>query len=323
MRRRNMPVIPLPNVGEGGPVFNPNENMPGMPVIPLPNPGEGGPVVDEGDVMPEIPQTPITPAIPIPPPEENVPAVPVIPLPNPGEGGAVDGGNKPQRPVFPGIGILPIIINPARVRFLNAAYGYKPFKIMINNRRVVDVLNFAAVSDYGRIPAGYKTITVMGKDGYVYIQKTLPFQSNSNSTVAIINTPSGLDLLQIPDNCCIPRNNTSNFRVSNLAINTRPMDVLLGDGRAVFADVTYKETTSYKKIEPGDYQFLFAETNIMPLPDNMGIETLDSAFIGMYPLPDILASLYLKIEPNANYTVFILSGGTAVNAVQTLVLRDK
>ena len=43
------PVIPLPNVGEGGPVYPGNMNNgvtdPGQePVIPLPNPGEGGPV---------------------------------------------------------------------------------------------------------------------------------------------------------------------------------------------------------------------------------------------------------------------------------------
>ena len=39
-----MPVTPLPNPGEGGPVF-PGAEAPGaIPIIPLPNPGEGGPV---------------------------------------------------------------------------------------------------------------------------------------------------------------------------------------------------------------------------------------------------------------------------------------
>ena len=37
-----MPVTPLPNSGEGGPVFPGEEGA--IPIIPLPNPGEGGPV---------------------------------------------------------------------------------------------------------------------------------------------------------------------------------------------------------------------------------------------------------------------------------------
>ena len=40
-RKEHTPVTPLPNPGEGGPVFDGAE-----PVIPLPNPGEGGPVFD-------------------------------------------------------------------------------------------------------------------------------------------------------------------------------------------------------------------------------------------------------------------------------------
>lgn len=41
MENRNTPVIPLPNEGEGGPVY---PGGAGVPVVPLPNPGEGGPV---------------------------------------------------------------------------------------------------------------------------------------------------------------------------------------------------------------------------------------------------------------------------------------
>ncbi len=105
-----MPVIPLPNPGEGGPVYPGNNNDPGqIPVIPLPNPGEGGPVYpgnggDSGQI----------PVIPLPNPGEGGPVypgdggdpgqVPVIPLPNPGEGGPVypgDSGDPGQVPVIP------------------------------------------------------------------------------------------------------------------------------------------------------------------------------------------------------------------------------
>lgn len=41
---RATPVIPLPNEGEGGPVYSGNSNTGATPIIPLPNVGEGGPV---------------------------------------------------------------------------------------------------------------------------------------------------------------------------------------------------------------------------------------------------------------------------------------
>ena len=108
----NTPVIPLPNPGEGGPVYDGNSGN--TPVIPLPNPGEGGPVYDG-----------------------STGNIPVIPLPNPGEGGPVNGGSSVRPPIW-----LPL----SRVRFLNAAFGYTPIRIQINRVRVVTRLGYASVS---------------------------------------------------------------------------------------------------------------------------------------------------------------------------------
>ena len=41
------PVTPLPNPGEGGPVYSGDDDSQ-IPAIPLPKPGEGGPVVYGG-----------------------------------------------------------------------------------------------------------------------------------------------------------------------------------------------------------------------------------------------------------------------------------
>ena len=261
-------VIPLPNPGEGGPVYDGNSGN--TPVIPLPNPGEGGPVYDG-----------------------STGNIPVIPLPNPGEGGPVNGGSSVRPPIW-----LPL----SRVRFLNAAFGYTPIRIQINRVRVVTRLGYAAVSSYVQAPGGYQTITVSGLDGYTYLRKTMPLPPGSPSTIAVINTPSGLDLLQISDQCCLQGNCASNFRVSNLALNSPPVDVLLKDGRVVYADVRFKETT---------------------IPSGMDIETLDSAFLGTPDLPDTIVSLNLEVEKNTNYTVFLLSSGTGERDIQTMVVTDR
>ena len=305
-QNENIPVIPLPNPGEGGPVANPPASG-DYPVIPLPNPGEGGPVAN--------------------PPANG--DYPVIPLPNPGEGGPVAnpsaGGNFPVIPLPNpgGENVLPGWPGVARIRFINAAVGYAPFRIFVNNRRAVNRLAFSEISDYGRFLAGYRTITVAGLGGYVYMQKTIPFEAGSTSTIAIINRTGGLDMLQIPDICCAPQDGSSNFRVSNLAYGSQPMDVLLGDGRVIYADIRFKETTSYKRIQPGEYQFIFAQTDLMPMPAYMDIESLDSAFIGMAPLPDTVLSLYLDVQSNTNYTVYLLDNTDGTGGMQTLVVEDR
>lgn len=323
---RNTPVAPLPNVGEGGPVNSGTGGGSNTPTIPLPNPGEGGPVGGGGSD---------TPTIPLPNPGEGGPVggdgsnIPTIPLPNPGEGGPVADGPVAVFPVIPlpnpgeGGMVSPIWLRFARVRFLNAAFGYRPFRIFINNLRVINFLSFASATSYGRVLAGYQTVTVAGTDGYIYIQKSMPFRANTTSTFAIINTASGLDLMEITDSCCTPTGNYSNFRVSNLAYNSGPLDVLLGDGRVVYADVRFKETTAFKRIAPGAYQFNFAETNLTPMPSYLDIETLDAAFLGTYPTAGTVASAYVNVRARANYTVFVLSSGSAANQLQTMVLEDR
>nr|WP_326127075.1 DUF4397 domain-containing protein [uncultured Oscillibacter sp.] len=334
-----IPVIPLPNPGEGGPVYPGDMDTgvtdPGqIPVVPLPNPGEGGPVYP-GDM-----DTGVT----------DPGQIPVIPLPNPGEGGPVypgSGGGSSTFPYLPGAGssdntgswgcsgsicggvtILPGIIgtvwpSASKTRFLNAAYGYQAFRVFVGNTRAANLLNYASVTGYGRVAAGYQTVTVTGTDGYIYIQKTMPFQVNGITTIAIINTASGLDLLQITDSCCPPTNGYSSFRVGNLAINTGPLDVIMSDGRVVYGDLRYKEVGAFKRIMPGTYQFFYADTELVPMPASADIETLDSAWLGVYPPHETFGSLYLNVVSNAIYTVYLLQSGTGRNQIQNMILMDR
>ncbi len=187
------PVIPLPNPGEGGPVY------PGgsadVPTIPLPNPGEGGPVYPG-----------------------NGGGTPVIPLPNPGEGGPVYPGNNAGGQ---GTIVIPNRPSTARVRFLNATYGYPAFQILVGNAVAVNFLGRASISPYRYYYGGYRTVTVRGTDGYIYIQKTLPFDAGSTSTIAVILRAGGLDLLQISDRCCPPTGYYS-ISVSATSLTTAP-----------------------------------------------------------------------------------------------------
>lgn len=340
-------VTPLPNPGEGGPVGGPN--MPGN-MLPeqgrpvggeagslLPNLGEGGPVSDPnrpGNMLPGQ-NRPVAGGVGslLPNPGEGGPVapgtgsnIPIIPLPEIGTGGPV----APGRPT-PTIPVRPQPNFPcyycatgrnARVRFLNAAVGYNPFRVYINNRFIVNGLGYASLTPYGRVTGGFQTVTITGMNGYVYLQKSVPIRSDDVTTMAIINTPGGIDLLAVSDVPCARPASLSCFRVCNLASNTNPLDVILTDGRVVFSDVRFKEATPYRRARPGEYQFYLAETNLRPMPRFMDIETV-SGDTAVFELPQALVSFYVDIGSNAIYTVYILSGSGTPDSIQTLVVVDR
>ena len=139
----------------------------------LPNTGEGGAVF----------------------PGEDAAQLPAVPLPNPGEGG----------PVFPGVQPLPtnpgFVIPNAAVRFLNASHGYPPLRVSIGGTRVVSLLSAGEASCYSRIASGVRTVTVMGSDGYIYLQRPLTFRAGRAYIVAVATRNGGLDLTQAEDTC--------------------------------------------------------------------------------------------------------------------------
>ena len=188
MENRNdaSPAVPLPGPGEENDI---------TPVIPLPNPGEGGPVYpgDEMGSTPSVPPSGGSTGRPTP----SRPSTGGTVRPTPSQPST--GGGVIIQPL-PGT-VIPVPARYAAVRFLNATHGYPPFRIFVDGTRVVNLLNSGTASGYVRIPAGRRTITVAGQDGYIYIQEALPFVSGSTSTVAIINRAGGLSLIRIDDAC--------------------------------------------------------------------------------------------------------------------------
>lgn len=163
------PVIPLPNPGEGGPVYPGNDNSGNVePVIPLPNPGEGGPVYPGNDNFPGA-----EPIIPLPNPGEGGPvypgndntsgAEPVIPLPNPGEGGPVYPGNGPSCPGNGNITWLPSFPScPSCPPISSHQFGQVRFLNASTNSFAVNICidstNYAVNSHFGTI-TGYDWIS--------------------------------------------------------------------------------------------------------------------------------------------------------------------
>lgn len=281
-----------------------------MPVIPLPNPGEGGPV-DSGNMSGD---------------GSNIP---VIPLPNPGEGGPVAGGgsnNRPGfppifRPVFPGGGgtggsvtVIPGITFPCysctsnsfgRVRFLNAATGYQPFYVYLGNWLVANGLGNGDITSYVQAASGTQTVTIAGSNGYTYIQKSVQIRASSAMTIAIINTTSGLDLVEISDISCSAPSGTSCLRTCNLSPNLGPFDVSIGNqstSYAAFSNVRYREVTPYTSFYPGWYQLYISRTGAFPA--------------------NTLATAAANMSANTSYTLYIFNAPNSTDGLRTMVVSN-
>ena len=192
----------------------------------------------------------------------------------------------------------------------------------VANSRFANRLNFASVTGYGRVYSGFQTVTVTGMNGYVYIRKSMPFQTNGLTTIAIIKTAGGLDLLQIQDSCCSPGRGYASFRVGNLAYNSGPLDVVMSDGRVVYSDLRYKEVAPFRRIVPGAYQFFYADTGLASMPASLAIEPMDSDWLGVYPPYETFGSLYLDVNAGDIYTVYLIQKGSGRNNIQNLILVD-
>ena len=255
-QENNQAVTPLPNPGEGGPVFSgPSGGTTGggtsggttggttggitgtidlgnRPVTPLPNPGEGGPV---------------------------------YPGTTEGTGGGLGGLNIPSiigtiitsfpRPNAPCRFCANQSQTYGNVRFLNAAAGYNPFRVYVNDQLFVSPLNFSEVTSYEKVPSGYQIVTVMGDNQYIYVQKPIMVPRDSSVTVAICNTENGIDLFVVSDNTCNRSNFVACMRVCNLSVNSGPLSVILGNNDLRFMNVAYQEVSNFKVITPANYIF--------------------------------------------------------------------
>ena len=298
-----------------------------IPVAPLPNPGEGGPVYDDsmdnnsggngsfGD---------------------DLSSIPVIPLPNPGEGGPVYNGpdhNRPSggmwqpgyshvpvyRPVFPSNGsitIFPGIGFPCyncttssslgRVRILNASSGYPPFNVSLGNWRIGEQLDNGDLTSYVQASSGFQTVTVSGTNGYIYIQKMITIRSGSASTVAIINTSTGLDLLEISDLSCNGPSGTTCIRACNLSPDLGPFDVALenrGNSYCTFTNVRFQEVTPFSSFAAGWYSIYVFRTNA-------------------FNNSNAIAAASASLKAGKSYTLYMFNDPSSTGGLRTLILSN-
>lgn len=268
------PVISMPNTEESDSSQNPDGRSINTPVVLLPNPGEGA------TILPALPSSGTN----LGNPNNNILGTIITMFP---------------RPIIPCF-----FCNTTQygtVRFLNAAAGYNPFVIYINEQLVVRSLENSEISQYGRVSAGRQIVTVAGQNGYVYIQKSITVKSGSATTVAIINTASGLDILEISDSACYASAGNGCLRACNLSSTNPSINVTLNRGYLTFRNVRYKEVTNFAYLPSGNYNIQVANSNSSMT----------------------LVSSSIFVRSNASYTIYVFNWSLYADSIRILVVEDR
>ncbi|MBO5092823.1 MAG: DUF4397 domain-containing protein [Lachnospiraceae bacterium] len=238
----------------------------------------------------------------------NVNVSPRIPLPAPGEGDAVFSGNNSSG--FQGT-IITVLPRPVTscfycnsssfgtIRFFNAAIGYQPFVVSINNRTAVDTLSYAEVSDYGRVSTGYQTITVSAANGYIYVSKQVRVTIGATLTIAIVGTAGGLDFVEVNDAFCYTPLGGACIRVSNLSYNAGPLTLSTYSGNISFQNVKFMEVTNYVRVVPSRYDIYVSNVN------------------------EALLSTEIAVRSGSQYTIYMFNWNESPTAIRTLIIEDR
>ncbi|MBQ7943801.1 MAG: DUF4397 domain-containing protein [Lachnospiraceae bacterium] len=303
MAQEDVPTTPLPNPGEGGAVYPGDEETGAVPVTPLPNEGEGG-AVFPGNMFPENnrPSMPGRPNMPTPGMGENRP-------PMTGGIAGIIGTiiSSHPRPNEPCRFCAPNINRTGMIRFLNAATGYNPFIIYVNENIFSEDLNFAELTDYENVSVGSPTITIMGDNGYIFIQKQIEVKLNDIMTLAIVNTDNGLDLQMIMDEGCTRGSNLSCIRAANFAYNSGSLSVNIGNQRVNFPILRYRAVANFEQIWPSLYVYTVSRDMTSRLPGGS----------------NILLAAPLNVQADRNYTIYLLNWKTnSSDTIKALIVED-
>ncbi|WP_143318814.1 DUF4397 domain-containing protein [Clostridium sp. HBUAS56010] len=189
------------------------------------------------------------------------------------------------------------------VRFLNAAAGYPPFLVYINDQMTVNGLSNGDMTQYGRVSAKVQMITITDDANQVYLRKEISISLKGSITMAIINTEDGLDVMEISDMLCNGGINTGCFRVCNLSLTNQRINVMLNGGSVVFQEVDYKQVTNFQYATTRYYVVYVSSSN-----------TSGS---------NILLTSNLYVRGNVSYTLYVFNWTLIQNAIRVLIVEDR
>ena len=242
-------------------------------------------------------------------------------------------------PVYPQP-IPPIVTQPGqpvmrccRVRFFHAAVQAGSLNVNVGSQRVASNLAFGNFSTYYCFAEGFRTVSLInaGSGRTLLLRKTVPMSYGEQLTFVIVNNAStgALELVRVNDTACSGQmGGFGCLRMANFLLGDTALDLLTADGRALFSDVRYKETTLSRRLRPGSYSFLVANTPVRIEPRIQDVEMdqgewrISQRYLPGYGEMDLLLSLGMQARRGVLSTAYII-GQANTGEVQVVVSENR
>lgn len=242
-------------------------------------------------------------------------------------------------PVYPQP-IPPIVTQPGqpvmrccRVRFFHAAVQAGSLNVNVGSQRVASNLAFGNFSTYYCFAEGFRTVSLInaGSGRTLLLRKTVPMSYGEQLTFVIVNNAStgALELLRVNDTACSGQmGGFGCLRMANFLLGDTALDLLTADGRVLFSDVRYKETTLSRRLRPGSYSFLVANTPVRIEPRIQDVEMdqgewrISQRYLPGYGEMDLLLSFGMQARRGVLSTAYII-GQANTGEVQVVVSENR
>ena len=242
-------------------------------------------------------------------------------------------------PVYPQP-IPPIVTQPGqpvmrccRVRFFHAAVQAGSLNVNVGSQRVASNLAYGNFSTYYCFAEGFRTVSLInaGSGRTLLLRKTVPMSYGEQLTFVIVNNAStgALELVRVNDTACSGQmGGFGCLRMANFLLGDTALDLLTADGRVLFSDVRYKETTLSRRLRPGSYSFLVANTPVRIEPRIQDVEMdqgewrISQRYLPGYGEMDLLLSFGMQARRGVLSTAYII-GQANTGEVQVVVSENR
>ena len=205
--------------------------------------------------------------------------------------------------------------------------------VNVGSQRVASNLAFGNFSTYYCFAEGFRTVSLInaGSGRTLLLRKTVPMSYGEQLTFVIVNNAStgALELVRVNDTACSGQmGGFGCLRMANFLLGDTALDLLTADGRVLFSDVRYKETTLSRRLRPGSYSFLVANTPVRIEPRIQDVEMdqgewrISQRYLPGYGEMDLLLSFGMQARRGVLSTAYII-GQANTGEVQVVVSENR
>ena len=253
-----------------------------------------------------------------PPPPEVPAADPSAPV--------VSAAAEPVQPSQPSVGEPPSLqeglsaplprmapdpAETAQVRFLNAVMEDSgDLRVSTGNRLLASSLSPGSLSEYFTVPAGFRPFAFHDASypWLLLFRSTIPLTAGDVVTLALVRSGTGTDLVRIDDRPCgIQGTGRACLRCVNLVYDSPGLDLILTDGRVVFTDMRFKESTNYRRAQSGRYDLYLAQSPSLPPLSLSDIETVEELpMVAADWTAEPLGSFFLDLRAGSQASLYLM-----------------